>query len=85
MALCSRNAATRLAQSMDSYIELGKQLLGTIAAKLSGVRSTTLTLCAHDPFKASKALSKPSKPTEQGAMPDLNMKTGQGSWWWRGV
>ena len=66
---------------MDSYIQLGKQLLGAIAAKPSGVRSTTLTLCTHDmsiAFEASNALTKPSKATEQGAMPDLNMKTGQG-------
>ncbi len=70
-------------QGMDSYIELGKQLLGAIAANANGVKSTTLTLCAHDPFEASNALAKPRKATEEGAMctievPDLNLKIGQG-------
>ncbi|KAK9833741.1 hypothetical protein WJX74_004704 [Apatococcus lobatus] len=53
-------------QGMDSHIELGKQLLSAIAAEAGGVRSTRLTLCAHDPFEASKALIQPTEATEQG-------------------
>ena len=55
-------------QGMEDYIELGKRLLGAIVASAGRVKSTTLTLCAHDPFQVGKAVAEPSKATQQEAM-----------------
>ena len=65
---------------MDSHIELGRQLLSSIAAKADGVRGS---FCADDPFEANKALIQPCMATEQGpscitGMPHQNLKMGQG-------
>ena len=70
-------------QGMDSYIGLGKQLLGAIAAKACGARSTTLTLCAHDPLEANKALIEPKYTAQQEAacttrVLNQNLKMGHG-------
>ena len=70
-------------QGMEDYIELGKRLLGAIVARAGRVKSTTLTMCAHDPYQAGEAVAKPSKATQQEVMrtigmPDLNRKMAKG-------
>ena len=70
-------------QCMQDYLELGKRLLAAIVVRAGRIKSTTLTICAHDPFQASKAVAKPSKATQQEALrtndlPDLNLKMAKG-------
>ena len=69
-------------QGMEEYIELGKQLLAAIAARAGKVKSTTLTICAHDPCQAGKA--EPSKAIWKEALctnkvPGLTFKMATGS------
>ena len=62
-------------QGMEDYKELGKRLSGAIVARVGRVKSTTLTMCAYDPFHAGKAVAEPSDASQRRQCPPVRRLT----------
>lgn len=65
MAVCGEDIAERLAPANGELHKAWPAALGAIAASAGGVKSTTLTMCAHDPFEASNDAIGLRKATQQ--------------------